>query len=154
MLPRNDDRRHIRNPAYREKVPHQKQHLMKDKKICISCKKCGLQYVGETENALHIRMNGHGSNIRKKKTEKEVAAHFCQLDQTVEDLQVKETEKIHRSSTQWRRERERERASRSSPSERCPPTWAEPGRKTSQHTPSQHTLTHDKHHKQFYHFCI
>ena len=44
----------------------------------ISCKRCGLQYVGETENALHIRMNGHRSDIRTKKTENPVAAHFCQ----------------------------------------------------------------------------
>ena len=32
----------------------------------ISCRKCGLQYVGETENLLHIRMNGHRSDIRTK----------------------------------------------------------------------------------------
>ena len=72
----------------------------------ISCKKCGLQYVGETENVLHVRMNGHRSDIRTRKTEKPVAAHFCQTDHTMEDLQVRGIEKIHRSSTQWRRERE------------------------------------------------
>ena len=55
----------------------------------ISCKRCGLQYVGETENALHIRMNGHRSDIRTKKTEKPVAAHFCQPDHSVKDLEVR-----------------------------------------------------------------
>ena len=72
----------------------------------ISCKRCGLQYVGETENALHIRMNGHRSDIRTRKTDKPVAAHFCQPDHTAEDLEVRGIEKIHRNSTQWRRERE------------------------------------------------
>ena len=42
----------------------------------IQCKKCGLQYVGETENPLHIRINGHRSDIRTKKLEKPVASHF------------------------------------------------------------------------------
>ena len=51
-------------------------------------------------------MNGHCSDIRTKKTEKTVAAHFCQLDHIVEDLEVMGIEKIHRSSTQWRRERD------------------------------------------------
>ena len=72
----------------------------------ISCKRCGLQYVGETENALHVRMNGHRSDIRTRKTDKPVAAHFCQSDHSIEDLEVRGIEKIHNNSTQWRRERE------------------------------------------------
>ena len=34
-----------------------------------------------------------------------VAAHFYQLDHTVEDLQVRGIKKVHRSSTKWRTER-------------------------------------------------
>ena len=30
------------------------------------CLKCGKQYVGETSQALHLRMNGHLSDIRRK----------------------------------------------------------------------------------------
>ncbi len=45
----------------------------------ISCR-CGLHYVGEMEKALHTRINGHRSEIRTKKVEKPVAAHFCQPD--------------------------------------------------------------------------
>ena len=30
----------------------------------IECKQCGKQYVGETENVLHIQMNGHRSDIQ------------------------------------------------------------------------------------------
>ena len=51
------------------------------------------------ENALHVRMNRHCSDIRTRNTEKPVAAHFCQPDHTMEDLQVRGIEKIHRSST-------------------------------------------------------
>ena len=72
----------------------------------ISCKKCRVQYVGETENALHVRMNGHRSNIHTKKTNKPVAAHFCQSDHSVEDLEVRGIEKIHEDHPAKRRERE------------------------------------------------
>ncbi len=75
--------------------------------VSCTCKRCGLQYVGETEKALHIRMNGHRLDIRTKKTEKPVAAHFCQSDHSLEDLEVRGIEKkIHDEDTQWRRERE------------------------------------------------
>ena len=72
----------------------------------ISCKRCGLQYVGETENTLHVRMNSHRSDIRMRKTKKPVAAHFCQSDHSMEDLEVRGIEKIHDNNAQWRRERE------------------------------------------------
>ena len=74
----------------------------------ISCKKCSIQYVGETENPLHIRMNGHRSDIRTGKTEKPVAAHFTLPDHSVDDLEVMGIEKIRESdTTQWRKLREK-----------------------------------------------
>ena len=51
-------------------------------------------------------MNGHRSDIRTWKTEKPVAAQFCQPDHSLEDLEVRGIERIHDDSTQWRRERE------------------------------------------------
>ena len=93
-----------------EKVPHPKQHLMQDKKF-ISYKKYGLQYVRETENALHMRMNGHRSDIKTRKTEKPVAAHFCQPEHTMEDLQVRGIEKIHAQEHHTVEKREREKES-------------------------------------------
>ena len=51
-------------------------------------------------------VNGHRSDIRTRKTEKPVAAHFCQLEHIMEDLEVRGIEKIHRNSKKWRKERE------------------------------------------------
>ena len=75
----------------------------------ISCNKCNMQYVGETENALHIRMNGHRSDITTKKLDKPVAAHFNQPDHSLEDLRVMGIEKIedHNNSKKRRKLRER-----------------------------------------------
>ena len=71
----------------------------------ISCDKCNMQYVGETENALHIRMNGHRSDITTKKLDKPVATHFNQPDHSLEDLKVMGIEKIedHNNSRKWRK---------------------------------------------------
>ena len=53
-----------------------------------------MQYVGETENALHIRMNGHQSDITMKMLDKPVATHFNQPDHSLDDLRVMWIEKI------------------------------------------------------------
>ena len=67
-----------------------------------------MQYVGETENALHIRMNGHQSDITTKKLNKPVAAHFNQPNHSYEDLRVMGIEKIedHNNSRKRRKQRE------------------------------------------------
>ena len=61
---------------------------------------------GETENPLHIRMNGHRSDINTRKLDKPVAAHFNQPDHSLNDLRVMGIEKIHTNSGQWRKQRE------------------------------------------------
>ena len=38
--------------------------------------------------ALHMRMNGHRSDIMTRKIDRPVAAHFCQPDHSLENLQV------------------------------------------------------------------
>jgi hypothetical protein len=58
------------------------------------CKKCRMQYVGETGGPLHRRLNGHRSDI-KRNTGTTVSAHFNQPGHTVEDLTVMVIEKIH-----------------------------------------------------------
>ena len=62
------------------------------------------QYIGETENWLHIRMNRRHSDIQTKKLDKPVAAHFCQPDHSAEDLEVRGIEKIHENNTDRRRD--------------------------------------------------
>ena len=43
----------------------------------ITCRRCGLQYVGETGQALHMRVNGHRYDISHRRTdESPVAEHF------------------------------------------------------------------------------
>ena len=42
----------------------------------IEGQKCKKQYVGEMENALHLRLNGHRSDYYGQLADKPVAVHF------------------------------------------------------------------------------
>ena len=92
-----------------------KQYQIRCKATCkssnliylISCKRCGLQYVGETEQTLNERMNGHRFDIVNKKIhEKPVAAHFNSLQHTLEDLQVMVIEQLWKRDTPLRKIRD------------------------------------------------
>ena len=73
----------------------------------ISCKKCGHQYVGETEQPLNERMNSHRSDITTKNTEeKPVAAHFNFPGHSVEDMQVMVIDQLWKRDTTLRKIRE------------------------------------------------
>ena len=43
---------------------------------CITCKQCGIQYVGQTKNELKIRLLAHFLKISKNDAESEIARHF------------------------------------------------------------------------------
>ena len=52
----------------------------------ITCKKCGIQYIGQTGNSLRQRMYAHLNDISRNDTYKPVSAHFTQ--HTIENLVV------------------------------------------------------------------
>ena len=55
----------------------------------IMCRKCGLQYVGETCQPLHLRVNGHRYDITHRRTdESPVAEHFRTGTHTESDMAV------------------------------------------------------------------
>ncbi len=65
-----------------------------------------MQYVGETVNALHIRLNSHRSDVKTKKLDKPVVAHFNLPDHSIEDLEVMGIDKIHDNDPGRRKLRE------------------------------------------------
>ena len=72
----------------------------------IECIKCNKQYVGETENALNIRMNGHQPDIKHQRLEKPVAAHFNSEGHYLQNLSIFVIEQIHREEASYRRAKE------------------------------------------------
>jgi hypothetical protein len=57
----------------------------------ISCKKCKLQYIGETGMTLRNRLNNHLSCIRTQKNTS-VAIHFNDISHSISDLSITPTE--------------------------------------------------------------
>ena len=72
----------------------------------IQCNKCGKQYVGETENTLHLRMNGHQSDYNCKLPNKPVAVHFNSVGHTFNDLSITVIEQLWRDNVAHRKSRE------------------------------------------------
>ena len=72
----------------------------------IQCKLCNLQYVGETQNPLHICLNGHRSDIKNKNNEKPVAVHFNSPGHKLSDLTILVLEQMRSNSPDLRKLRE------------------------------------------------
>ena len=51
----------------------------------MDCTKWIKQYVGEMENALHVRMNDHQLDIMQQRLEKPVAGHFNSEGHSLQD---------------------------------------------------------------------
>ena len=55
----------------------------------VTCRRCGLQYVGETSQPLHVRISGNRSDITHWRTDlSPVAEHFNSSAQSVSDMTV------------------------------------------------------------------
>lgn len=54
----------------------------------INCKKCGLQYVGQSGNTFHERFRGHLTDIRQGNQVKPVSRHFTSSNHTRHDVNV------------------------------------------------------------------
>ena len=62
--------------------------------------------MGETEQALHERINSHRSDVKLKKIEKPVAAHFNSPNHTVQDMMVMVVEQVKKKNIWMRKQRE------------------------------------------------
>ena len=73
----------------------------------IECRRCGLQYVGESGQPLHRRMNGHRFDITHGRIEESpVAAHFRSADHSEADLSVRVIDRLWTEDVILRKNRE------------------------------------------------
>lgn len=71
----------------------------------IKCKKCGIQYVGETRNSISVRKSHHTYNIRhRNKSSTHLVQHF--LSHGIQNLMFKGLEQDNNWTTAQRRRRE------------------------------------------------
>ena len=72
----------------------------------MECARRQKQYVGETENPLHLRMNGHRPGYYWKLPDKPMLVHFNTSGHTFEDLTVMVIQQLGSAPTKWRKLRE------------------------------------------------
>ena len=66
----------------------------------ISCRRCGQQYLGETGQQLHCRINSHRFDIRQSRTEESpVPEHFNSTGHTLADLTVVTIDQLYSHDT-------------------------------------------------------
>ena len=70
----------------------------------IECSKCKKQYIGETENPLHLHMNGHRSDCYCKLSDKPVSEHLNTISYSFEDLTVMVIEQIMAGSARCKQQ--------------------------------------------------
>ncbi len=60
----------------------------------LSCKKCGIQYVGETMQTVRERFNQHRNSVLKKKYSTLLVSHFNQAGHSTNDMAIRILEKL------------------------------------------------------------
>ena len=73
---------------------------------CITCKKCNMQYVGETGRVAKDRFREHIGYVENNQSEKATGWHFNQRGHSVSDMQFAVIEKIFSQDPGVRKERE------------------------------------------------
>ena len=74
---------------------------------CITCTKCTVQYVGESERSLQERFSEHKGYVLNQKLKKATGEHFNLKGHKVSDMQVTILEKIYSTDPAVRKEREK-----------------------------------------------
>ena len=74
---------------------------------CITCAKCNIQYIGESERTLQERFSEHRGYVVNEKVNKTTGEHYNSKGHKVSDMQITILEKIFSSDTAFRKEREK-----------------------------------------------
>ena len=73
----------------------------------LGCKKCNAQYIGETHRTLQDRFSEHLGYARNKHTNKVTGEHFSKKGHKETDMTITIVEKLHNSSSLYRKQREK-----------------------------------------------
>ena len=73
---------------------------------CLTCDKCGEQYIGETERELKERIQEHLGYIRNSKLNQATGEHFNLDGHFIFDMKVTVIEKLHKTDRATREIRE------------------------------------------------
>ena len=72
----------------------------------ISCEKCNIQYVGETDRQMKVRFAEHQGYVRHKDISKATGEHFNLPSHKLSDMRIRVLEKLHSNDPFYRKTRE------------------------------------------------
>ena len=96
------------NNMYRKEITSHLTCQSSNVVYVITCTKCNLQYVGETDRTLKDRFSEHKGYVRTKKVNQSTGAHFNLPGHSVDDMKIMAIEKIFSRGPQYRKEMEKE----------------------------------------------
>ena len=67
----------------------------------ISCRICGIQYIGETKNSLKKQFYGHRSTVKTHKLDTPVGQHFNLPNHSISDMILQGIEALAEKSSMW-----------------------------------------------------
>ena len=70
----------------------------------LGCKKCQVQYIGETHRTLQDRFSEHLGYVRNNHTNKVTGEHFNSKGHKQSDMSITIVEKIHNNSSLFRKQ--------------------------------------------------
>ena len=73
----------------------------------LGCKKCFMQYVGESDRTLQERFSEHRGYVANNHLNKATGFHFNQKGHSISDMEITIIEKVHNSNGQFRKQREK-----------------------------------------------
>ena len=86
-----------------------KHHTCEDQNVCyiLECKKCKMQYIGETDRTVRERYLDHRGYVRRKELDKATGLHFNKPGHQISDMSISVLERITSSDPAYRKEREK-----------------------------------------------
>ena len=99
----------VKSTATGDNVEINKEVNCKTKNIiyCITCKKCKIQYIGESERTVKERFSEHLGYVNNANFYQATGAHFNSKGHSVSDMRITVIEKIVSQEHQIRKEREK-----------------------------------------------
>ena len=73
---------------------------------CITCQKCKMQYIGESERSIQERFSEHKTYVASNQVSKATGAHFNLPGHSISEMRVVILEKVHSLDPLLRKERE------------------------------------------------
>ena len=92
--------------SFNAEIKQEVNCLTRNVVYCITCKKCNMQYVGETERVAKERFREHIGYVKNQQFEKATGWHFNQKGHSVSDMQFAIIEKVFSQEPGVRKERE------------------------------------------------